>query len=90
MSLWVVDFVFLLLNVCIGDFQARVSSSSEGCSTSQKKVKVHTEYLEYGIYNPLIQVRSVQFATWTRRPPLETSYHIFWPISDQLFWQGVP
>ena len=30
MSLWVVDFVFLLLKVCIGDWQAPVSYSSEG------------------------------------------------------------
>ena len=36
MSLWVVDFVFLLLKLCIGDWQAPVSSSSEGCSTWQK------------------------------------------------------
>ena len=28
------------VTVFIGDCQARVSSSSEGCSTSQKKVKV--------------------------------------------------
>ena len=31
----------------------------EGCSTWQKTVKVHSEYLDYGIYNPLVWVRSV-------------------------------
>ena len=30
------------ITVTIGDCQARVSSSSEGCSTWQKKVKVET------------------------------------------------
>ena len=30
------------VTVTIGDCQARVSSSSEGCSTSQKTVKVET------------------------------------------------
>ena len=32
--------VIIRVTVTIGDCQARVSSSSEGCSTSQKTVKV--------------------------------------------------
>ena len=51
MSLRVVGFIFLLLKVRTGDWQAPASSSSEGCSTWHKPVKVQTEYLEYGRYN---------------------------------------
>ena len=58
-SLWVVDFVFLLLKVCKGDWQALVSSSSEGCSNWQNSFDLHYEYLDYVIYNPLVWVRSV-------------------------------
>ena len=33
-----------------------MSFSSEGCSTSQKTVKVHSEYIEYGRYNFFVRV----------------------------------
>ena len=73
---WVVDFTFFLAMVCTCDGWERQSNLPCFLQTPLKTVDVLTGYPDTlrGIYNHLVQVRSMWFTTSTRQTLLKTPY----------------